>query len=549
MRYLAACLGPEGIRVNGISAGPIKTLAAAGIGGFSKILRFVEKNAPLRRNVTIDEVGNVAAFLLSDLASGDHRRDHVRRLRLLDRRRRPRRRLNAARVRAPRSRSCRMIAAARASTPSSSAAATTASSAPRISRRAGLVGVRARAPRRRSAAPRSPRNSIPAFAIRPRATRSACSIRKVIRDLRLARARARDRRAAAREFPAAAGRRRISRSAAASRRRRRRSRSSRARDAERLPAYYAMLDRVADVLRELLLATPPNVGGGVQRAARRVEGRRKRFRALDLAGQRDVLDLFTKSAGEVLDRWFESAPIKAAFGFDAVVGNFASPYTPGSAYVLLHHVFGEVNGKRGQWGHALGGMGAITQAMARECAARGVDAPHRRRRRARDRRGRPRRGRRARRAARSSRARASSPTSIRSCCSSSWSRPSTCRRRFPRAHRRLSLRLGHVPHERRAVRVAGFHRAARDERAAASRQRHHHRAVARLHGARVLRRAHARLVARADRRDADSLGRRRLARAAGHARREPVLPARASGSRATCARDARGTTRATRSPT
>jgi enoyl-[acyl-carrier protein] reductase I len=69
VRYLASCLGPEQIRVNGISAGPIKTLAAAGIGGFSKILHFVEKTAPLRRNVTIDEVGNVAAFLLSDLAS------------------------------------------------------------------------------------------------------------------------------------------------------------------------------------------------------------------------------------------------------------------------------------------------------------------------------------------------------------------------------------------------------------------------------------------------------------------------------------------------
>jgi enoyl-[acyl-carrier protein] reductase I len=69
VRYLAQCLGPEGIRVNAISAGPIKTLAAAGIAGFSKILHFVEKTAPLRRNVTIDEVGNVAAFLLSDLAS------------------------------------------------------------------------------------------------------------------------------------------------------------------------------------------------------------------------------------------------------------------------------------------------------------------------------------------------------------------------------------------------------------------------------------------------------------------------------------------------
>jgi enoyl-[acyl-carrier protein] reductase I len=69
VRYLAQCLGPEGIRVNAISAGPIKTLAAAGISGFSKILHFVERTAPLRRNVTIDEVGNVAAFLLSDLAS------------------------------------------------------------------------------------------------------------------------------------------------------------------------------------------------------------------------------------------------------------------------------------------------------------------------------------------------------------------------------------------------------------------------------------------------------------------------------------------------
>ncbi len=143
------------------------------------------------------------------------------------------------------------------------------------------------------------------------------------------------------------------------------------RDAQTLPAYYAMLDRVAAVLRDLLHATPPNVGGGMRGLldAWKVA---KRFRALDLAGQRDVLDLFTKSAGDVLDRWFESEPLKAAFGFDAVVGNFASPYTPGSAYVLLHHVFGEVNGMRGAWGHAIGGMGSITQAMASECASRGV---------------------------------------------------------------------------------------------------------------------------------------------------------------------------------
>ena len=70
VRYLAGSLGPRGIRVNGISAGPIKTLAASGIAGFGKILKHVEENAPMRRNVTVDDVGNVAAFLLSDLAAG-----------------------------------------------------------------------------------------------------------------------------------------------------------------------------------------------------------------------------------------------------------------------------------------------------------------------------------------------------------------------------------------------------------------------------------------------------------------------------------------------
>ena len=84
-----------------------------------------------------------------------------------------------------------------------------------------------------------------------------------------------------------------------------------------------------------------------------------------MTAKRDLLDLFSKSAGDWLDGWFESAPIKALFGFDGIVGNFRQPlHRPGSAYVLLHHLFGEVNGKKGAWGHAIGGMGAITQAMA-----------------------------------------------------------------------------------------------------------------------------------------------------------------------------------------
>ena len=85
-----------------------------------------------------------------------------------------------------------------------------------------------------------------------------------------------------------------------------------------------------------------------------------------------MIDLFTKSASDFLDRWFESDVVKASFAFDGIVGAYASPYTPGTAYVLLHHCFGEVNGKAGVWGHAVGGMGAITQAMARAAEAAGV---------------------------------------------------------------------------------------------------------------------------------------------------------------------------------
>ena len=143
-------------------------------------------------------------------------------------------------------------------------------------------------------------------------------------------------------------------------------------DAQRLPAYYERLDAVADVLRGLLLETPPNIGGGWSAMLHAWKSGRA-LSKLPLAAQRDVLDLFTLSAADWLERWFESDPIKACFGFDAVVGNFASPYTPGSAYVLLHHVFGEVNGKKGTWGHAIGGMGAITQAMRKEAEARGVE--------------------------------------------------------------------------------------------------------------------------------------------------------------------------------
>ncbi|RZA35711.1 MAG: NAD(P)/FAD-dependent oxidoreductase [Lysobacteraceae bacterium] len=149
------------------------------------------------------------------------------------------------------------------------------------------------------------------------------------------------------------------------------------RDAERLPEYEKRLDAIADILRALAMQPPPNVTDGgwwkalpeLMRAGRL--GRQ--LHKLDETMRQELLDLFTVSAGEYLDRWFESAPIKAVLGFDGIVGNYASPYTPGSAYVLLHHVFGEVNGVKGAWGHAIGGMGAITQAMAKAALAAGVE--------------------------------------------------------------------------------------------------------------------------------------------------------------------------------
>src|ERR1700688_3236463 len=150
-----------------------------------------------------------------------------------------------------------------------------------------------------------------------------------------------------------------------------------ARDAARLAPYGERLEVIADVLRDMVLETPPNVTAGSSLTAMpellRSARLGKRIAKLDMPMRRELLDLFVKSAGDYLDAWFESAPIKAAYGFDGIVGNYASPYSAGSAYVLLHHVFGEVNGKKGVWGHAIGGMGAISQAMARAAAARGVE--------------------------------------------------------------------------------------------------------------------------------------------------------------------------------
>ena len=149
------------------------------------------------------------------------------------------------------------------------------------------------------------------------------------------------------------------------------------RDADRLESFVTRFTAIADLVRRTLLKTPPNVveGGWFSALGETVRALplAREFVGLDMRARRDLVALFGQSAGDLLDSWFESDPIKALFGFDSIVGNYQSPYAVGSAYVLLHHWIGEVNGKKGTWGHAIGGMGAITQAMARACEAHRVE--------------------------------------------------------------------------------------------------------------------------------------------------------------------------------
>ncbi|WP_429024038.1 phytoene desaturase family protein [Bradyrhizobium sp. I1.14.4] len=149
------------------------------------------------------------------------------------------------------------------------------------------------------------------------------------------------------------------------------------RDAATIGVFSRELEAIADVLRQFVLRAPPNLvegfGIGAMSEAFNALGTANILRRLSLEQQRDLLDLFTRSAGEILDERFENDLVKALFGFDAIVGNYASPYAAGSAYVMLHHAFGEVNGKKGVWGHAIGGMGAITQAMASAARSHGVE--------------------------------------------------------------------------------------------------------------------------------------------------------------------------------
>ena len=143
-------------------------------------------------------------------------------------------------------------------------------------------------------------------------------------------------------------------------------------DGDAYDRYIAELETVVPLIRKWILRAPPEVGAGAKglpallSLARDIVG-------MSASEVRTLHDFATRSAGDLLDRHFKGDLAKALFGFDGIVGNFASPYDAGTAYVLLHHVFGEAAGVPGAWGHAIGGMGSITQAMARACREKGVD--------------------------------------------------------------------------------------------------------------------------------------------------------------------------------
>lgn len=143
-------------------------------------------------------------------------------------------------------------------------------------------------------------------------------------------------------------------------------------DARALRRYIRDVGMVADLIRDFLLKTPPNVGGGWRDIFKAAQLGNK-LRKLSLEDERIVMDIFTKSVSDFLDLYFENDHVKAAFAFDGIVGNYADTQSPGSAYILMHHAFGEVNGVKGVWGHAIGGMGAITQAMASSARKKGVE--------------------------------------------------------------------------------------------------------------------------------------------------------------------------------
>jgi phytoene dehydrogenase-like protein len=143
-------------------------------------------------------------------------------------------------------------------------------------------------------------------------------------------------------------------------------------DADNYPKYEAMLERVADVIEPTLIQKPPDLLRPGLGDLWRIWKLQQSLRKLGAAAG-EAIEILTGPARPILDRWFESEQLKATLATDAVIGAMASPSTPGTAYVLFHHVMGETNGKRGVWGYVRGGMGGLTRALAKSAQSLGVE--------------------------------------------------------------------------------------------------------------------------------------------------------------------------------
>ena len=145
-----------------------------------------------------------------------------------------------------------------------------------------------------------------------------------------------------------------------------------ARDAQNYPKYEDMLMRVASVIEPTLTKRPANVLNPSLTDLLQIGMLGWDMKKLG-AGMSEALEVLTGAARPILDRWFESEELKATLGTDAIIGAFAAPSMPGTAYVLFHHVMGETNGKRGVWAYVKGGMGGLTQALAKAAKDLGVE--------------------------------------------------------------------------------------------------------------------------------------------------------------------------------
>ena len=145
-----------------------------------------------------------------------------------------------------------------------------------------------------------------------------------------------------------------------------------ARDAARYPEYEAMLERVAALVEPTITMTAPDLQRPGLRGLLRLLALGRSFRRLG-SGASEAVEVLTGAARDILDRWFESTELKSTLATDAIIGAMASPAMPGTAYVLFHHVMGETDGRRGVWGYVRGGMGGLTQALARAATGLGVE--------------------------------------------------------------------------------------------------------------------------------------------------------------------------------